>query len=249
MRWAVSLAVVALVIVASAAVAAIITGRSSTASCSATSRQARPRTRRSASTCPATSAPRPAQFLSKFPGFADQAALDTKLDEVLDQLVKDATNNEQTYTANIKPWFDGELAFSVGPLPPAPAASSDGPPVPRLVPRAGPGLDQGSGAGPGVVRRGDRQDRRQDDIPGLQRRDPDRLRADRRRHRSPWRSIDGKVAAAGDIASVKAAVDIEGIQRLRLRARSEGRARLGRRTTTSASATSRSARCSTGRTT
>ena len=56
-------------------------------------------------------------FLSKFPGFADQAALDTKLDEVLDRLIKDATTNDQTYTTDIKPWFDGELAFSVGPLP------------------------------------------------------------------------------------------------------------------------------------
>jgi hypothetical protein len=125
-RWAVSLAVVALVIVASAAVAAIITGRSSTAvvlgyvpagtTAYAEVRLDLPGDQRAAA----------GAFLSKFPGFADQAALDTKLDEVLDQLVKDATNNEQTYTANIKPWFDGELAFSVGPLPPAPAASSDG---------------------------------------------------------------------------------------------------------------------------
>ena len=33
----------------------------------------------------------PARSSRKFPGFADQAALETKLDEVLDQLVKDAT--------------------------------------------------------------------------------------------------------------------------------------------------------------
>src|SRR6188768_3370520 len=126
-RWAVSLAVVALVIIASAAVAAIITGRSSTAvvlgyvptgtTAYAEIRLDLPGDQRAAA----------GEFLSKFPGFADQAALDSKLDEVLDQLVKDATNDEQTYTANIKPWFDGELAFSVGPLPPAPAASSDAP--------------------------------------------------------------------------------------------------------------------------
>lgn len=57
------------------------------------------------------------EFLSKFPGFADQAALDTKLDEVLDRLVSEGTDGEQTFTANIKPWFDGELAFSVGAFP------------------------------------------------------------------------------------------------------------------------------------
>lgn len=57
------------------------------------------------------------QFLSRFPGFADQASLDTKLDEVLDRLISDASQDKQTFTTNIKPWFDGELAFSVGPLP------------------------------------------------------------------------------------------------------------------------------------
>jgi len=57
------------------------------------------------------------QFLSHFPGFADQSALDTKLDEALDRLVADATKDQQTYTKDIKPWFGGELAMSVGPLP------------------------------------------------------------------------------------------------------------------------------------
>src|SRR5258708_554573 len=66
------------------------------------------------------------QFLSKFPGFADQAALDTKLDEVLDRLVADGTESKQTFTKDIKPWFGGELAFSMGPLPSA-SASADAP--------------------------------------------------------------------------------------------------------------------------
>jgi len=57
------------------------------------------------------------QFLSKFPGFADQAALETKLDEVLDRLTSDSTNGKQKYTTDIKPWFDGQLAFSMGPIP------------------------------------------------------------------------------------------------------------------------------------
>ena len=119
LRWAVSLAVVALVIVASAAVAAIITGRSSTAivlgyvpagtTMYAEARLDLPGDQRRAA----------GEFLAKFPGFADQAALDPKLDQVLDDLIKGATNDAQSYTADIKPWFDGELALSVGPLPPA----------------------------------------------------------------------------------------------------------------------------------
>jgi hypothetical protein len=57
------------------------------------------------------------QFLSKFPGFADQAALEGKLDEVLDRLTTDASDGKQTYSTDIKPWFDGQLAFSVGAVP------------------------------------------------------------------------------------------------------------------------------------
>jgi hypothetical protein len=58
-----------------------------------------------------------AEFLSKFPGFADQAALDTKIDEVLDRLVSDASDGKQTFTQDIKPWFDGQIGFAAGPLP------------------------------------------------------------------------------------------------------------------------------------
>lgn len=63
------------------------------------------------------------EFLSKFPGFADQAALETKVDEVLDRLVGDASGGEQTYSADIKPWFGGELGFVVGPIPTGSASS------------------------------------------------------------------------------------------------------------------------------
>ncbi len=57
------------------------------------------------------------EFLSHFPGFADQSTLDNKLDEALDDLVKQASDGTQTFTKDIKPWFGGELAFSAGPLP------------------------------------------------------------------------------------------------------------------------------------
>ena len=63
------------------------------------------------------------QFLSKFPGFADQASLETKLDETLDRLVADASGGKQGYTIDIKPWFDGQLGFSVGPIPEVSAAN------------------------------------------------------------------------------------------------------------------------------
>ncbi len=57
------------------------------------------------------------QFLSKFPGFADQSTLEVKLDDVLDRVVRAASEDEQDWTTKIKPWFGGQLGFSVGELP------------------------------------------------------------------------------------------------------------------------------------
>ncbi len=56
-------------------------------------------------------------FLSKFPGFADQSTIETKIDEVLDRLVGEATAGSETFSSDIKPWFAGQIAFSVGALP------------------------------------------------------------------------------------------------------------------------------------
>jgi hypothetical protein len=63
-------------------------------------------------------------FLSKFPGFADQSILDTKLDELLDRTVRAVTRDQQDYSTKIKPWFGGELGFSVGQLPNVSASAS-----------------------------------------------------------------------------------------------------------------------------
>jgi hypothetical protein len=66
------------------------------------------------------------QFLSKFPGFADQSTVETKIDEVLDRIVGEATAGNDTFSGDIKPWFGGQLAFSVGALPdPATVESPD----------------------------------------------------------------------------------------------------------------------------
>jgi uncharacterized protein DUF3352 len=56
------------------------------------------------------------EFLSKFPGFADQAALDTKLDEVLDRLVSEGSGGKQSYSKDVKPWFGGQMGFAAGPI-------------------------------------------------------------------------------------------------------------------------------------
>jgi len=117
LRWAAAIAIVAVVLGSTVAVAALITGSGSQATVLryvpkdtvvyGELRLDLPGDQRQAA----------GAFLSKFPGFADQAALDTKLDEALDQLVGKASNDKQTFTKDIKPWFGGEFAFAVGPLP------------------------------------------------------------------------------------------------------------------------------------
>jgi len=53
------------------------------------------------------------QFLSKFPGFQDQANLDAKVAEVLDRIVRGMSEDNQDYSTKIKPWFDGQLGFGI----------------------------------------------------------------------------------------------------------------------------------------
>ena len=63
-----------------------------------------------------------ANFLSHFPGFADQASLSTKLDEALDQLVGQATSGKQTFTGDLKLWLGDALAVAA---PRAPSSAKD----------------------------------------------------------------------------------------------------------------------------
>jgi hypothetical protein len=124
-RWAVALAVVALVVGASAAVAALLVGRAPDATILAYVPQNTVMYGELRLDLPGDQRQAAGQFLSKFPGFADQAALEGKLDEVLDQLVKGASKGDESYTTNIKPWFSGELGLALGPLPAASKITSD----------------------------------------------------------------------------------------------------------------------------
>lgn len=208
-RWVVSLAIVALVIVASAAVAALITGRASTATVLGYAPASTTMYAEARLDLPGDQRRAVGEFLSKFPGFADQAALDPKLDEVLDDLVKGATNNDQTYTADIKPWFDGELAFSVGALPPPSSITGPDPKamgavrVLVLASVKDPALAKSwfdtsiakAGAKTTTETYGGTTLTVFEEESGL----------------SPAMAVvDGKVVAIGDIASVKAAVDSKG---------------------------------------
>ncbi|HEX5465171.1 MAG TPA: DUF3352 domain-containing protein [Candidatus Limnocylindrales bacterium] len=54
-----------------------------------------------------------ADFLSRFPGLADRAALPAKLDDVLTRLVRSASDGKVDYDSQIKPWFGGRVALAL----------------------------------------------------------------------------------------------------------------------------------------
>ncbi len=150
------------------------------------------------------------EFLSKFPGFADQAALDTKLDEVLDRLVSEGTYGKETFSEDIKPWFDGELAFAAGPLPDA--ATPDDPSAAAGQMRALVLLSVKDEAlarawfadallSAGATRTAETYAGTELTVFG------DALG---RNPQGAFALVDGKVAIAGDIVSVKAAIDTKG---------------------------------------
>ncbi|MEO5884632.1 MAG: DUF3352 domain-containing protein [Candidatus Limnocylindrales bacterium] len=116
-RWFAALGVIALVVVGSAAAALVLTGVSPAATVTGYVPANSVMYGEVRLDLPGDQRAKIGEFLAKFPGFADQAALDTKLNEVLDRLVSEGTDGEQAYTKDIKPWFDGEIAFAVGPLP------------------------------------------------------------------------------------------------------------------------------------
>ncbi|MDL2334571.1 MAG: DUF3352 domain-containing protein [Chloroflexota bacterium] len=59
-----------------------------------------------------------AQFMSHFPGFADQAAFDTKLDETL-QSIFDRNPAGVSWSDDVKPWFGGLIGIFGSTLAPA----------------------------------------------------------------------------------------------------------------------------------
>lgn len=209
MRWAISIVVVAIVIATSAAVAVIIAGKASTATVLGYVPDHSIAYLEVRLDLPGDQRRAVGEFLSKFPGFADQAALDTKLDETLDDLVKKATQDAQTYTTDIKPWFDGEIAASVGPLPPASAVVGGDPAV------AGSfrGLVLISIKDPAIAQAWfDAEFTKSGAKTTTQAYDGATLTVFEKTGgvQAAFALVDGKVAVAGDLESVKAAVDTKG---------------------------------------
>jgi hypothetical protein len=125
-RWPVAIALIALVLAVSAVVGILVTGRAPNAKVLAYVPADSILYGEARLDLPGDQRLNLASFLSRFPGFADQSAIESKLNELMDRFVGGVSNGDQAYTTDIQPWFDGELAFALGPLPdPATLSSGD----------------------------------------------------------------------------------------------------------------------------
>jgi Protein of unknown function (DUF3352) len=75
------------------------------------------------------------KLVSHFPGFADQAAFDTKIDQTFDTWLGNASGDRVDYTTDIKPWFSGQVGLGLLQMPSASAAGT-----PRTASLVGTGL-------------------------------------------------------------------------------------------------------------
>jgi hypothetical protein len=116
-RWAIAAGIVGLLVLASALAFSLFTGRAANATVLGYVPSDSIMYGEIRMDLPGDQRAAVGEFLSKFPGFADQSTIETKIDEVLDRIVGGATDGEQTFSSDIKPWFGGEVAFSVGALP------------------------------------------------------------------------------------------------------------------------------------
>jgi Protein of unknown function (DUF3352) len=134
-RWAVALLVVVLAATATIAGGVLLTGARSTSTVARWApadalvyAELRP-------DLPGGQRDQLAAFLSAFPGFADRSTLEQKLTEVYDKLVSNASKGKQSYSADIAPWFGGQLGVAVQPpvIPTSGTAAAGTTPPPTLL--------------------------------------------------------------------------------------------------------------------
>ncbi len=117
LRWVVALLVTALVVVAGVAAVTLLTGQSAPSKVAGYAPAGSVVYGELRLDLPGDQRQQLGQFLAKFPGFDDQSTLDLKIDDVLDRVVRAASDGRQDWTTKIKPWFGGELGLNIGALP------------------------------------------------------------------------------------------------------------------------------------
>jgi len=206
LRWVVAAGVVMLVVLATAFAISLFTGRAANATVLGYVPNDSIMYGEIRMDLPGDQRANVAGFLSKFPGFADQSTIETKIDEIFDRMVGGATDGDQAYSSDLKPWFGGELAFSVGALPDpstlqaAPEGSGmDGARFLALASVKDPVIARAwfDEAVAGTGSSASTETYSGADLSVID-------------GKGAYAILDGKVAVIGDLASVKAAVDTKG---------------------------------------
>jgi hypothetical protein len=113
-KWLVALAVTVLVASATLATTALLTGSETTSDASAWAPADSVGYAELRLDLPGSQATELPRLMAAFPGFADQAAFGTKLEELFDQLIRRATSDSHNFRTEIEPWFDGQVAVAQG---------------------------------------------------------------------------------------------------------------------------------------
>jgi hypothetical protein len=126
LRWAIALGAVALVVAATAVIVVLASGRPATSVTVGYMAEDTIAYSEVRLDLPGDQRAKLASFMSSFPGFKDQAQFDPKLDEALDRIVRAATKDGQTWSADIKPWFGGQIAVGSSPADLSPTGALTG---------------------------------------------------------------------------------------------------------------------------
>jgi hypothetical protein len=128
LRWAIALVVVALLVATSVAGAWLLAGNASTSSLAGWVPSDSVVYIEGRLDLPGDQRQQLGNVLAHFPGFRDQSILDEKIAESFDQAIRAGTTGGHDYSTEIRPWFGGEIAASVASLPEPTSDGSAGAP-------------------------------------------------------------------------------------------------------------------------
>jgi hypothetical protein len=113
LRWIAAIAGVAVVVAISIAVASLIGGKPATSTAMGYMPADVVTYSEFRLDLPGDQRQKLASFMKPIPGFDDSSQFDTKLNELFDRIVLLASNDEQTWTKDIAPWFGGQIALGM----------------------------------------------------------------------------------------------------------------------------------------
>ena len=200
LRWGIALAAVALIIGATAATMFLLSGSSTPSTVSGYVPTGSYVYAEARLDLPGDQRQGLANFLSHFPGFDDQAIFDQKIDEALDRLMGEGSKGEVTYTRDVKPWLGDSIALVGTGMPADIRSLQSKPPFLAIIATKDPAAAktwlaaQATGTATTETYKGIEISVRNGD--------------DAKMH-AAWAVLD-KVIVAGDLGSVRSAIDTGG---------------------------------------